>query len=110
MGVVVSVGTVALVATAAAHDVRQNAYEQRGYGRIKENHTMLMACDTDEDGWGIGVYAQSNVNKEYHVPDSNGSQKGCGVIYLYPGEFVINARICAGDPDNRQHCFSFSDI
>lgn len=104
MGIVVSVGTVALVATAAAHDVRTSAYQGRGYGRIKENHTFLMACDVSADGWGVGIYAQSNVNKEYHVPDGNGSRDGCGEGRLDPGEFVINARICTAGPDNVQHC------
>ena len=46
----------------------------------------------------------SNVNKEYHYPDGNGSRDGCGVGRLDPGEFVINARICTAGPDNVQHC------
>jgi hypothetical protein len=98
--VVVSVGTVALVAPAAAHDTNRKWVDGQGYGQIVENHTLLEACDRRSDNWVVTTYATSNENKDYEITDNNGNKPGCGLKHVDPGEFVINARVQARSLDD----------
>lgn len=62
MGVVVTVSTViAAIPSALAHDTTtvypQCCGARQGQGGVYSNHTVIQACDTKRDNWGIKTQA-----------------------------------------------------
>lgn len=78
---------------AFAHDVRYPGND--GYGQVRDNHEIVDACDTRENGQGFSVQYMLRSGAYGKVGDGNGSKPGCGIQRVgSPWNPVVKFTIC----------------
>lgn len=82
-----TLAVVAVATPAFAHDTRYDGpyacgptlVQSCGYGQVRDNHQIVDACDTREDGRGYVVLYTLRNGGTGEVRDGNGAASGCGI-------------------------------
>jgi hypothetical protein len=119
----VAAASVAVIAAAGspalAHDIRVVGPwgcgvlpASCGYGEVKNNHTVLYACDTKADGAGLRVKWEQNNGVFGEISDGNGSSSGCGSRTASSGTYYKKIAVCSNGvgTTNTWVCNPWTDV